>query len=61
MAQVHQGMHGAMGPHAMMMDAEAGATGHPTMSGQDAFGAIQEVVQILDAGSATLSGAAAAA
>jgi len=49
MAQGHQGMHGAMGPHATMMDAEAGVTGQPTMSGQDAFGAIQEVVQILDA------------
>jgi len=32
----------------MMTGAEAGTT-QPTMSGQDAFGAIQEVVQILDA------------
>ena len=49
MMRVHRGMHGAMGPHAMMMGADASAPGQPRMSGQDAFGAIQEVVQILDA------------
>jgi len=42
------GMHGGMGPHGMMGQ-RFGATGQPTMPGQDAFGAIQEVVQILQA------------
>jgi hypothetical protein len=40
------GMHGGMGPHGMMGQR---AAGQPTMPGQDAFGAIQEVVQILQA------------
>ncbi|MEX2035309.1 MAG: hypothetical protein WEA28_08970 [Xanthobacteraceae bacterium] len=39
------GMHGGMGPQAMT-GLRAGA-GRPTLPGQDAFGAIQEVVQIL--------------
>jgi len=42
------GMHGGMGPQAMMA-LPAGAPGRPTLPGQDAFGAIQEVVQILQA------------
>jgi hypothetical protein len=40
------GMHGGMGQHGMMGQR---AAGEPTMPGQDAFGAIQEVVQILEA------------
>jgi hypothetical protein len=40
---MHSGMqHGMMGQH-------SGMTGQPTMAGQDAFGTIQEVVQILEA------------
>jgi hypothetical protein len=41
-----QGMHGGM-RHGMMGQ-QSGMTGQPTMSGQDAFGTIQEVVQILE-------------
>jgi hypothetical protein len=47
MQMMHGGMHGA-GQHSMM-GMRGGATGEPTMPGQDAFGAIQEVVQILEA------------
>ena len=36
-----------------MMGMHGGTTGQPTLSGQDAFGAIQEVVQILQADPAT--------
>jgi hypothetical protein len=42
-----QGMHGEM-VHGMMGQ-QSGMTGQPTMPGQDAFGTIQEVVQILEA------------
>jgi hypothetical protein len=42
-----QGMHGGM-RHGMM-EQQSGMTGQPIMPGQDAFGAIQEVVQILEA------------
>jgi hypothetical protein len=47
-------MHGAMSGHmtamhTQMMQQQAGMPGQPTMPGQDAFGAIQEVVRILDA------------
>jgi hypothetical protein len=35
--------------HTKMMQQQAGMPGQPTMPGQDAFGAIQEVVRILDA------------
>lgn len=42
-----QGMHGGM-RHGMM-GMQSGAAGQPTMPGQEAFGTIQEVVQILDA------------
>jgi hypothetical protein len=49
MGQGQQGMHGGMrGHHAMMGQAD-----QPTMPGQAAFGAIQEVVQILDSDPAT--------
>ena len=49
------GMHGPMGPHNHMQQPAAmngqpfGAQGLPTLPGQDAFGAIQEIVQILEA------------
>jgi hypothetical protein len=43
----HQGMHGGM-QHGMMGQ-QSGMAGQPTMPGQDAFGTIQEVVQILEA------------
>jgi hypothetical protein len=47
------GMHGGgMGGHGMHGQ-QSGALGVPTMSGQDAFGTIQEVVQILQADPAT--------
>ena len=42
-----QGMHGGM-RHGMM-GTQSGTAGQPTMPGQDAFGTIQEVVQILEA------------
>jgi hypothetical protein len=42
---MHDGMSGAMGMHGGMQSA---APGTPTMPGQDAFGAIQEIVQILE-------------
>ena len=42
-----QGMHGGM-RHGMM-GTQSGAAGQPTMVGQEAFGAIQEVVQVLEA------------
>src|ERR1700688_406443 len=54
MAQMHQqmmqgqsaGMHGQGG---MGMHGQFGAAGAPTMPGQDAFGTIQEIVQMLQA------------
>jgi hypothetical protein len=52
----HEGMHGQMGPSGqqpMMMGRPGGAAGQPTMPGQDAFGAIAEVVQILESDTAT--------
>jgi hypothetical protein len=49
MMQKQQGMHGPMGHHAMMMGQQGAMAGQPTMPGQDAFGTIQEVVQILEA------------
>jgi hypothetical protein len=49
MMQMMQGrMHGGVNQH-NMMGMHGGTTGQPTLSGQDAFGAIQEVVQILEA------------
>jgi hypothetical protein len=54
MEQMHQQMmqgkgdlRGGMGGRGRMHGAQFGATGTPTMPGQDAFGAIQEIVQIL--------------
>ena len=41
------GMHGGMGGHNGMHGQQSGVTGGVTMPGQDAFAAIQEVVQIL--------------
>ena len=35
--------------HAQMMQQQAGVTGQPTLPGQDAFGAVQEIVRILEA------------
>lgn len=43
---IHGGMHGGM-------HGQFGATGGPTMPGQDAFGTIQEIVQILEADPST--------
>jgi hypothetical protein len=49
--QMMGGMHGGMAHHGM--DRQMGITGQATLPGQDAFGAIQEVVQILEADPAT--------
>jgi hypothetical protein len=46
-----QGMNG--GQHQMMTGRQGGLAGQPTMPGQDAFGAIAEVVQMLEADPAT--------
>jgi hypothetical protein len=43
------GMHGGMGGHAGMHGQQFNAAGAPTLPGQDAFGTIQEIVQILQA------------
>jgi hypothetical protein len=45
--QSGMGMHGGMGGHGGMHGQQSAATGTPTMPGQDAFGTIQEIVQIL--------------
>ena len=42
-------MHRDMGGHGAMHGQQSSAIGVPTMSGQDAFGTVQEVVQILQA------------
>jgi hypothetical protein len=47
MMQGHDGMHGGMGQQGMT-GTQTRMTSQPTMSGQDAFGTIQEVVQILE-------------
>ena len=52
MQMMQGGMHGGAGQH-NMMGMHSGMTGQPTLPGQDAFGAIQEVVQILEADSTT--------
>jgi hypothetical protein len=49
MMQGQQGMHGPMAQHPAMMGRQGGAAGQPTMPGQDAFGTIAEIVQILEA------------
>ena len=41
------GMDGGMGGHGGLPGQQSAATGTPTMPGQDAFGTIQEIVQIL--------------
>jgi hypothetical protein len=48
-----QGTSGPMGQHPMMMGRQVGSAGQPTMAGQDAFGTIAEIVQILEADPAT--------
>ena len=48
-----QGMHGGMGQHTAMNGQPFGAQSLPAMPGQDAFGTIQEIVQILEADPAT--------
>jgi|SRR5581483_1168640 len=48
MMQGRGGMHANMGGHGDMRHPQAGAANYPTMPGQDAFGAIQEIVQILE-------------
>ena len=50
---MHGGMQGGMGMHGGMHGQQPGALGAPSMPGQDAFGTIQEVVQILQADPAT--------
>ena len=50
MMQGQHGSNGEMAPHGMMEDEIAR---QPTMAGQEAFGTIQEIVQILDADPAT--------
>jgi len=47
---MHSGMHGGIGVHGGMHGQQSGAVSIP---GQDAFGAIQEVVQILQADAST--------
>jgi hypothetical protein len=47
MMQGQGGMHGGIGGHGGMHSQQSAATGTPTMPGQDAFGTIQEIVQIL--------------
>jgi hypothetical protein len=47
MMQGQGGMHGGTGMHGGMHGQPSAATGTPTMPGQDAFGTIQEIVQIL--------------
>ena len=46
---MHGGMHEGMGQHGAMHGQQFGGGALPTSPGQDAFGAIQEVVQILEA------------
>jgi hypothetical protein len=55
MMQMHRQMmqgHGGGGGHGMMHQ-RTGATAQPSLPGQDAFGAIQEVVRMLDADPST--------
>jgi hypothetical protein len=48
MMQGQRGMHGGM-DQGGMHDQHLSATAQPTMAGQDAFGAIQEIVRVLEA------------
>jgi hypothetical protein len=52
---MHQGMNQGMnqGMHQGMHGQQSGAAGAPTMPGQDAFGTIQEIVQILESDPST--------
>ena len=52
MEMMRGGMHAGAGQH-NTMGMHDGVAGQPTMPGQDAFGAIQEVVQILEADPST--------
>lgn len=47
------GNHGGMDQHGGMHGQQSGAAGAPAMPGQDAFGTIQEIVQILQADPST--------
>ncbi|MCF8476834.1 MAG: hypothetical protein K9G60_07365 [Pseudolabrys sp.] len=47
--QMHEQMHGQMMHGQQQFGQQNGAAALPTSSGQDAFGAIQEIVQILEA------------
>jgi hypothetical protein len=49
MMQGQGGIHGGMGDHGAMHGQQSGGPSVPTMPGQDAFGTIHEVVQILQA------------
>jgi hypothetical protein len=49
MMQGRQGMHGPMAQHPEMMGRQGGSAAQPTLPGQDAFGTIAEIVQILEA------------
>jgi hypothetical protein len=49
MMQGQGGMRGSTEGHSGMHAAQSGGTGTPILPGQDAFGAIQEIVQILQA------------
>jgi len=44
---MHGGISGGTGTHGGMHGQQSSVTGAPTMPGQDAFGAIQEIIQIL--------------
>ena len=50
---MHGDMHGGMGMHGGMHGQQSGALNVPAMPGQDAFGTIQEIVQILQADQTT--------
>ena len=50
---MHGGMQGGMGQHGGMSGPRFGGAGVPSMPGQDAFGAIQEVVQLLESDRST--------
>lgn len=48
-----RGMHGKHGMHGMMHRQDTATSDQPSLPGQDAFGAIQEVVRLLEADPAT--------
>ena len=53
MTQMHQQMMPGSGMHGPGMHRQFATPGEPSMAGQDAFGAIQEIVQMLQADPAT--------